>query len=240
MNISDIVKQINLEEEKNIIYELYRQLEAGNSTITVRELATLTYCSPSKIVRLAKKMGYYGYSDMCFSFRKQMEKSVKLQLRDSLSTVIISDESLQVIDKLIQEIIDAPNVRIYLQGLGYSDFVCDYFRDRLVEAGYYAANFNPLDVIGTAAEAILIVVSNSGETEDLFRIAKGALKNGYHVYAISSQPTSHLCKIVSNNIILTQENFVNKRQTANYFTGNAIVLSEKIAEMIRDRSQFGG
>lgn len=33
---------------------------------------------------------------------------------------------------------------------------------------------------------------------------------------------------------------MNKRQTANYFTGNAIVLSEKIAEMIRDGSQFGG
>ncbi len=240
MNISEILKQIDLEEEKNMIYELYKQLEAGNLHITVRELAALTYCSTSKIIRLAKKMGYYGYSDMLFSFRKQMQKSVELQLRDSLSTVIISEASLQVIDRFIQEIIENPDIRIYLQGLGYSNFVCNYLRDRLVEMGYYAANSNPLDTVRSVPNCIFVVVSNSGETEDLFRIVKGAEKLGYHIYAITSQPASRLCRMVQNNIILTQENFMNKQQTANYFTGNAIVLSEKIVEMIQNEDQFGG
>jgi len=234
MNIVEIIKHANLDEnEKLIIDLLYEYVKNGNSKITIRDLSKLTYSSPSSIVRLAKKIGFYGYSDMLFSFRKQLASNVKFEFTDSLSSVIISEDSLHVLDQLIVDIASRKYHRIHVYGLGYSNYVCNYFRDKLVEMDYFATCSNPIDVINNES-CLVLFVSNSGETSDLVKIAKECIKNNFKMYTISSQQSSKLCKIAQNNIIISQENEHNLNQTCKYFTGNAIILLEKISSTINN------
>ncbi|MEG0564096.1 MurR/RpiR family transcriptional regulator [Anaerorhabdus sp.] len=238
MNINEIIKQSNFDDdEKNIVYELSKQIESGNMNVTVRQLSKLTYCSPSKIVRFAKKIGFYGYSDMLFSFRKQMDEIVELKFKDSLTTVVILEDSLKMIDQLIEDLTSKQYNSVYLQGLGYSNYVCDYFRDKLIELGIFAACVNPLDVIKD--KYILIIVSNSGETEDLVKIVKTCRNDDCIIYVITSQEKSKLCKLVPNAIIITQKNDLKINEQGSYFIGNAIVLMEKVSKIISDFKKIG-
>lgn len=240
MNINEILKQSNFDnDEKNIITVLGKQIEAGNTSITVRELSKLTYCSPSKIVRFAKKIGFYGYSDMLFSFRKQRDEIVELKFKDSLETVVILENSLKVIDQLIHDITSKNYKTIYLQGLCFSNYVCEYFRDKLIGLGIFAACLNPSDVHRSDENYILLVVSNSGETEDIIKIVKSCKNDNCLIYAITSQEKSKLSKLVQNSIVITQKNELKINQQGSYFTGNAIVLTEKITEIISDFKKIG-
>lgn len=242
MNINEIINQKNFDEsERMIIYKLNEQIEKGNSKITVRELSKLTFCSSSKIIRLAKKIGFYGYSDMLFSFRKKHEKIVTLKFNESFEIISITDESIKVIDRLIQDITSNEYQVIYLEGLGYSSFVCDYFRDKLIELGIFATCMNPEDILIHKGKYLLILVSNSGETEDIIKIAKESGKYDCKMYVMSSQIDSKLCKLVQNNIIIiTQKGDNQIYQKVSYFTGNAIVLVEKIIEIIKNFYKIGG
>lgn len=232
MNINEIIKQTNLDEdEKSIIIALNNQLDQHNS-VTVRQLAKLTYSSPSKIIRLAKKLGFYGYSDMLFSFRKKMENVVEINLRNSVSSVAIQEDSLGIIDQLIENVLSNEYPQIFIQGLSYSNYVCEYFRDRMNEIGVFVSNMNPLDCSWKSDKYMLILVSNSGETQDIINIAKKCMKDNCIIYALSSSAKSKLCKLVTNSIIVTQKNDLNITQNGSYFTGNAIILTEKIYEIL--------
>lgn len=231
MNVHEILKHANLDaNEKKVIDVLYDSLQKNNN-ITIRELSKKTYMSTGSIVRLAKKLGFYGYSDMLYSFKKQQQELVEFTTKESLSNVALSKESLAITDDLIQTIVDNDKMRIHLFGVGYSDIVATYMRDKLIEINYFATNINPLDSVSND-EYVLILISNSGETVDLIDIAKKCKRNGNcKIYLITSQENSTLSKLINNHIVIYQADKV-KNRYGSYFTGNAIILMEKIITAI--------
>lgn len=199
--------------------------------MTIRELSKKTYMSTSSIVRLSKKLGFYGYSDMLYSFKKQQRETVQFNSRDSLSNVSLVKESLEIIDDLIYKILENDRRRIHIFGVGYRDIVAKYMRDKLIEIDFFATNINPLDSISNDPY-ILILISNSGETVDLIDIAKKCLKNGNcFIYLVTSQGNSTLSKLIDKHIVLCQNEETSEKY-GSYFTGNAIILMEKIITFI--------
>ena len=229
MNINEIIKHANVSnDEKKVIDVLHSEIKNGNDKITIRQLSKLSYASTGSIVRLAKKMGFYGYSDMVYSFRKQLDEVIEFDSSDTLSSVIISKESLDVVDELVKDICSSEYKRVHLQGLGYSNIACEYMRDKLVELNIFATCSNPIDLENN--EPFLIVfVSNSGESVDLLRIVERCRNRNCKMYVISSQERSKLCNLVKDHIIITHKKNL---QRSTYFTGNAIILMEKIANAI--------
>lgn len=229
MNINEIIKHANISnDEKKVIDILYREIKNGNDRITVRELSKSSYASTGSIVRLAKKMGFYGYSDMVYSFRKQFEEVVEFDSSDTLSSVILSKESLDITDQLVKDICSSSYKRVHLQGLGYSNIVCEYMRDKLVELNIFATCSNPLD-LEDEDPFIVVFVSNSGESVDLLRTIERCKNKNCKMYALSSQDNSRICSLVENHIVITHKR---NHQRTTYFTGNAIILMEKIANAI--------
>ncbi|MGN1398785.1 MAG: MurR/RpiR family transcriptional regulator [Erysipelotrichaceae bacterium] len=230
MNITEIIKNNNLDRsEQKVVKTLYEEIKKGNDRITIRQLSNKTYMSTSSIVRLSKRMGFYGYSDMVYSFRKQIQEIVEFNSNDTLSSVIISSDSLMVIDELVKDVVSGNYSRIHIIGIGYSNLVCEYLRDKLVEQCYFATCSNPSDLDSKDA-FIVIYISNSGETKDLIANINGIRKNNYKAYVISSQENSTICKMIDKKIIIKQNQ--DDANQNSYFTGNAIILMEKIAKAV--------
>ena len=147
MEAREVYKQFELNEsEYNVLQVLYDEVSSGNTNITVRELSKKTYTATASIVRLAKKIGFYGYSDMLFSFRKRQEESVEFRTNDTLSSVNVSQESLQTMDRLIHDIVSGEYDVIDFDGTGYSNYVAQYMCDKLTELGIPSTHISPLDI----------------------------------------------------------------------------------------------
>ena len=230
MNVKEILKNVTLDrEEKKVIETLYEQLQQGKDKVSIRQLASQTYVSTSSIVRLAKRLGFYGYSDMVFSFKKYQKEVIEFNDTDTLNPVIISSESLKIVDELVDDILSGNYKRFHFQGLGYSDLVCKYIVNKLVEMEYFATEVNPMDVNDGKDSCIAVFVSKSGETNDFYKIIDSCKNKGYKMYVICSQENSTICQKVQHNIIISQKD---GQQTNSYFTGNAIILMEKIATAV--------
>ena len=229
MDAKESFKQFELNDiEYNVLQVLNDEVQKGNTGITVRELSKKTYTATASIVRLAKKIGFYGYSDMLFSFRKQLAETVEFRTKDTLSSVMVSEESLQAMDRLISDIVSGDFDIIDLDGTGYSNYVAQYMCDKLTELGISATHISPLD-IKIAKDPLVIFVSNSGETKDVVHLCDECKNKGYKVYAITAKEKSTLSRKADDKIVLFQEAGTSYQ---NYFVGNAIILMENMAAAI--------
>ena len=70
MNIEKFAKNNNLRQsELEILIQIIRRIENGEYKIPIRDIAKSAYVSTSSIVRLAKKLGYNGYSEMLYGLK---------------------------------------------------------------------------------------------------------------------------------------------------------------------------
>lgn len=229
MDARESFKQFELNDsEYNVLQVLSDELEKGNSSITIRELSKKTYTATASIVRLAKKIGYYGYSDMLFSFRKKQSETVEFKTKDTLSSVMVSEESLQVMDRLISDIVSGEYDVIDLDGTGYSAYVAEYMCDKLTELGIPSSHISPMDLKITK-NPLVIFISASGETKDVIHLIDECRNAGYKMYAITAKDKSSLSKRIADRIVLFQEAGSSYQ---NYFVGNAIILMENMAAAI--------
>lgn len=229
MNARETFKQFELNEnEYNVLQVLYDEVASGNTGITVRELSKKTYTATASIVRLAKKIGFYGYSDMLYSFRKDHLEWAEFKTRDTLSSVKVSEESLRNMDLLIDDIVSGGYDVIVFDGTGYSNYVAQYMCDKLTELGISSTHISPLD-LKLARNPLVVFISNSGETSDIIHKIDECKAKGYKMYAISAKEKSTLCKKIPNRIILFQEAGTRYQ---NYFVGNAVILMENVAAAI--------
>ncbi len=231
MKIEEYVKHFDLNtSEQKVLYILHDQIEKGNYKITIRELSELSFMATSSIVRLAKKVGFYGYSDMLYSFRKQSQEVVEFKTRNTLSSVSLSVESLNVLDELVNDLVFGDFKMVLFAGVAYSQYVAQYMADKLSELAIPASTISPMD-LKVKKRLIIICISNSGETSDLIHIFNSVSEMDCKMYIITSHEHSTLCRKIPNKIVLAQTALM-EGTYQNYFIGNAIILMENIAAAI--------
>ena len=64
MNRNDLARQNNLTDNEVAVLEaILQRMDKGVYKIPIREIAKAAFVSTTSVVRLAKKMGYDGYSE---------------------------------------------------------------------------------------------------------------------------------------------------------------------------------
>ncbi|WP_267112863.1 hypothetical protein, partial [Xanthomonas sacchari] len=89
------------------------------------------YSSPATVVKLAKKMGYTGYTDMVYRLYF-MQKNLNNKDENSLSSIFNSDLFSEISEISVETFVDLlavakkQNLRIYLTGSGFSKPIAEY------------------------------------------------------------------------------------------------------------------
>ncbi|MGX8833369.1 MurR/RpiR family transcriptional regulator [Amedibacillus sp. YH-ame6] len=183
--------------EIEILDSIERQILAQDDC-TIREIARINYVSTSTIFKLVKKLGFNGYSEMVFQIKNALsspisETSSLFSLKD-----IVRNYSERQMDAIITTIIQCEQNRISCLGLGYSEIVCDYITRKLSMLGFTSYNGAHLDVYDAGPlnkkAALLMVVSKSGETEDLLRNVEIARNSDIKTILFTANMESTLAK----------------------------------------------
>ena len=138
MNIKEIAKQNNLSQtDLTILNEISNRMFKGYYKIPIREIASASFVSTTSVIRLAKKLGYEGYSELLYALKIDSTTNVDYKASDAIRSIIIEERSLDVIDNFIRDLASGEYERIHVIGIGYSDYIAQYLRDKLLELDYF-------------------------------------------------------------------------------------------------------
>lgn len=188
--------------------------------MTVKDLAERSGGSPAAVVRLWRSLGFDSYQDFKLRVASDLQSDIngqytELQFGSSFGDILRSVEesnqqsihnTLRLLKKTdVQEAVSVLRnaKRTLTFGVGASGIVAEDFAQKLLRIGfpvYHASDFHQGAVIATQLEPedVLVAVSYSGTTSEVYEVADIARRNNAHVIAItrfSDSPLSRLATV---------------------------------------------
>lgn len=220
MDFKNIFEKYDLTHtEQNILKYLYDNVERD---LTIRKLAEESHVSPALIVKMAQKMKLAGYSELNYHIRHAKQTFEYLQENEVVKTE--GEAFLDIIreyqDKLIAVI-----------GIGYSNNIAKYMSDYFNLYGFRStSNFHHQFLRESHKKELLIIfVSNSGNTTELYEYSKVAHEKGIDYLLFTGNPHSKM-KVNSRYTICTNDYFIfrYREYKPQLFFGNILITYEKL------------
>lgn len=182
---------------------------------TITELSNELHIGEATIVRFCKKIGFNGFQDFKLMLALEKEKGVTNQkegamhhLRDKIVNVLdnsinrIQDQLIKQVSEVIHEASD-----IYIIGVGASGYIAEIFEDRLMRIGVASKaikeGHRQLSQLGIAKkEDLVIAISLTGITEDIYLAVEEAKKRECRVIAMTNHKDSPIAQI-ADYVLLT-------------------------------------
>lgn len=219
------------ETEHRVLAYILSEIENENSKINIRTVAQQTYVSTTTIIKLAKKLGYQGYSDMMFSLKRHLQEERNASAGIDLSSILKTVDT-DSIEAFAEEIYNQRNNCIYIVGLGFSTIASSYIMRRLATLDILAYDGSPVDMLRRNAEpSMTIILSKSGETQDLIDIATHAKNMNHRIFTITSHSESTLAKMSDHYLTVLTGGPV-AYNVPDFFIGRTIILFEYILSLL--------
>ncbi len=188
-------KEFFLNDTDDSIIEYIKQNREDINSISIQKIASQLYISPNSIMRLAKKIGYSGFSELKYSLQNENEPekyvTITSQVFDKVpknivKTLDVSDEkSIELMVKNMKKV-----NKILFVGVGDSVYFCELFGrylrcfnknveyfHQIHDAEYMANNYSKGDMV--------VIISASGRTERLIELAKKVKLQNALVYCMT-------------------------------------------------------
>ena len=165
-------KKVSELERTILTYLSENQKQLGS--LNIQQIAKATYTSTSTVFRLAKKLGFAGYSEMVYklsnhglntNFSESVSENARLF--SNLINQVFQENQLQIIE--CGKCLSHKEKTVFILGTGYSGIIAEYLYKKLLGKGNYVlfsngADTNALFLNNLNRIDIVICISKSGET----------------------------------------------------------------------------
>ena len=198
MNLVKLVQDKNLTDtEQQVLEYIVGNLDTALSQ-GVRAIAHANYTSASTIMRLAKKMGYGGFVDMCYRLRPLVEEPQRLASEGQTFLASFSASSLlyynpyDLLKSCAERMSREKDDLIFIYATGFSATVGNYMTRKLVNMGKRSIFASGEDSVGMFENnldcmGIFFCVSKSGETPQVRDKIRTARENGVFTVAVTGE-----------------------------------------------------
>lgn len=213
--ISSLAFQLNDTDDSIIEYILTN--EENISNISIQKMASDLFIASNAIMRLAKKLGYSGFSEMKFSLSKEslaqdskygiyFEMIEKIPYNIAKTVDIIDNSTLYIVVKKI-----LTSTCCMFAGVGDSIYFCEMMAKNIkclnMKAEYYIHLHEMFYFISKCKETdIIIIISASGKTDRICELALEAKKRKASVISITHLCENPLADIADVNLYFWGEN----------------------------------
>lgn len=178
--------QLSSSEASVASYLLAHLDEVG--TLRVKDVSDACFTSTTTVVRLAKKLGFKGFSELAFALeRVHRSNGNQRQTATELGDNAERFRSLLSRDR-----------HIFLFGEGWSMLVTEYMERKFSLAGYSAITRSYLDtdtLLDSRDISIAIMVSKSGYTADILEAARKCHDHAIPVAAFTGNRDSDIARV---------------------------------------------
>lgn len=154
MNIEKITQGKNLTDTEHTVLEYILDHLDTVQTEGVRGVARANYTSTSTIMRLARKMNYSGFVDMCYKLRSLVETPRQTMQEEEDFLNGFSTQSLLNYNTYTQlkvcaeKLLEQRDKMIFVYGTGFSGTVATYLTQKLVNMGILCFSATGGDSVG--------------------------------------------------------------------------------------------
>lgn len=170
--------------------------------MTIRELADNTGVSTATILRFCKKMDFNGYSELKAFLKIHLNKNSSLLIPHGAEEIlsffksIRNDDFDELIGQAAEHISDAK--RLFFVGAGSSGTLGRYGARFFSNIGMFSNHIDdPYYPVSSdmVQSAVAVVLSVSGETPEIIKLARHFVMHGCKVLSITSNPDSTLARL---------------------------------------------
>lgn len=181
LDIDYIVKKHRLNSlEKDILTSIQEKI-LKQEKISIREVAKINYTSTSVIYNCIKKIGFNSFTDLIF------------YIKNSKTEVDIDDDLTLPIKILTSN----PDSLIMFLSVGIANNITSYMNERITLIGRRSIANTHLQLLNKNLinDTVLIVVSESGETDSLLDMIKEANSNNIPIISFVGKNNSSIAKL---------------------------------------------
>ncbi len=198
------IYEYKLSDTDDQIIEYIKANKKEVTNLSIQKLAQRFFTVPNTIIRLSKKLGYKGFSELKVSLRLELDNQPTnlMHISENIKkTHEIMD--MNTIDKIARKFYESNNILFY--GAGNSISFCEMMVNNLKCVGKKAEFFyHRHDMMYSAenikAKDLVFVVSISGETKQVLDAATIAKEKGALIVSITHLKKSALSKLASINL----------------------------------------
>ena len=202
-----------------LIYNYIMQNSQNIRYMTIRELADAVHVSTSAIMRFCKKLDCEGYAEFKVQFKMHLEETKEKQPLNDISEIIHyfqsdnNEEFEQNISQVTQLVSQAK--QIIFVGIGTSGILGKYgarYFSNIGKFSYFIDDpFYP-NIGGISDDAVVIMLSVSGETEQTLNLARFFLQQRCTLVSITNSTNSTLAKMSQYNLSYYMTNQKNQKE----------------------------
>lgn len=198
MNVEKLIRGKSLTDTEHTVLEYILEHPDTVQTEGVRGVARANYTSTSTIMRLARKMGYSGFVDMCYQLRSFAEapRQTMQEEEDFLNgfdtSLLLNYNTYTQLKDCAEKLLEQKDKIIFVYGTGFSGTVCTYLTQKLINMGILCVSATAGDSVGIfentlARMGMFFCISKSGETTMVRDKIKTAKENGVCTVAITGE-----------------------------------------------------
>lgn len=236
IDIYKLVAQYKLTEtEERILSYILSNIERSLE-MNVRDVAKSNYSSPATVVKLSKKIGFSGYTDMVYRLYYEMKapKAEKGLEMDYLIELFqqINEEDISNFISLLNAVRPAP---IFICGSGFSEPIAKYLSMKLLAKGYHAILTDLFAVYDQSStkDSVVIIISQTGQTGNILKITEKAKKNKMPIVLFTAATHSPIMDEATISFLINGNTKLNdQNKEKNYFYPGCLFLIEYMSDYL--------
>ncbi len=205
---SKLVKELTHSEREVLNY--IEQNIGTVSKMSIHQLASRIFISTGSIMRLCKKLGLRGFSELKYILAEIDTKSqlthVDVNVKDNLLYEIEQTTALldmNAIDEIAKVIVKTNQLHLF--GLGLSNAVLEYATVKLLSVHIVAINHPDMHIAYLTVNQmerndVLFIASLSGETEEIVEVANLANMKGVTVISMTGVNRNEVASLADHNL----------------------------------------
>lgn len=233
------------EDEKRVITGIAAHIERGEKRVGIQQIASENFLSAASIVKMCKRLGFDGYSELYYYLSRQMDRRGE-RSAENLKTLVdnYSDELVNGFCALLDA---SRQAKMFTTGEGFSNIVGTYITQRLSICGFMAFNnvhFYDYMLFQEAHRgavndeaAVMFAVSQSGETEPVLNDVRHAKQHGHKIVAFTRRGDSKLAQLSDLVFVLDGTKQTLAGSLPNPFFGHVILVFEDLMARYFERKE---
>ena len=233
------------EDERKVITSITAHIERGEKRVGIQQIAAENYLSTASIVKMCKRLGFDGYSELYYHLSRQFAASEK-PTEETLRS-LIDNYSGDLISGFCTLLHERRRGKIFTTGEGFSNIVGTYITQRLSICGFMAFNnvhFYDYMLFQEAHRgwvndeaAVMFAVSHSVETEPVLNDVRHAKQHGHKIVAFTRRGDSKLAQLSDLVFVLDGTKQTLAGSLPNPFFGHVILVFEDLMARYFERKE---
>lgn len=227
------------DDETRVVTSIVKHIENNEEKVGIAQIAEENFVSASFIIKMCKRLGFNGYSELYYSLSRRISESASEKKSAELASLVDNFNEKDV-EEFCGYLEKFRETKMFAVGAGFADFVADYIVQRLGVSGFMVFNRvhfydfmlfrekNERAMQSNVEPSIIIAISQSGETEAVLNDVQRARQHGFRVVSFTKRHDSTLAGLSDLVFVVDGARQTLISGVPNHFFGKVILVFEEL------------